>query len=530
MIQKEEGVQIGNDKEPIIINEQQDSANCRVSSKKKIVVIGAGPGGYVAALRAAALGGDVTIIEKEHPGGTCLNWGCIPSKIMKTSADTYLKLKEANLFGIKVDGTVSPDIAAIMTRKQRIVETQRKGILSLLQHAKISFEQGRGYIKGKGVITVINTDGDVNNQEEFANGKDIPFDSLIIAVGTVPLNIPAFPFDGESVLSSNDLLNLNEIPKSIVIVGGGVIGCEFACILSALGSSVTVVEAMSRLLPLAGVDESCSVTLQREMKKRKIKFITDRVVEKAEKIDGKLFVTLGDSPFSAKKDIDIVKESDADGCLKGKKQLQVIETDKMAVCIGRSSLASDLGLENIGLEMDKKGWIEVNSRMETAVPGVYAIGDILGPEHIMLAHVASREGMVAAQNALGGDAVMNYNAVPGAIFTMPEIANVGITEAGAAVKGIDVTCSTVNFRTLGKAHAIGEIAGEAKIITDRATGKILGVHITGPHATDLIAEGTLAVNKGLTALDIAHTIHAHPTLAEIMSEVALKCSGMAIHG
>ncbi|MBF0257527.1 MAG: dihydrolipoyl dehydrogenase [Desulfamplus sp.] len=491
---------------------------------RKVVVIGAGPGGYVAALRAAALGGEVTVIEKEHPGGTCLNWGCIPSKIMKTSADTYMKIKEANEFGIKFDGTVIPDMALIMARKQRIVETQRKGILSLLQHAKVSFEQGRGYIKGEGIVAVINSDKDGNEHE-----KEIQFDALIIATGTAPLNIPAFPFNGDSILSSNDLLNLNEIPKSIVIVGGGVIGCEFACILSALGSSVTVVEAMSRLLPLPSVDESCSVILQREMKKRKIKLITDQVVEKAEKKDGKLIVTLGISPF-----VDKVK---IEKMVKSGSKPHVIETDKMAVCIGRSPLSADLGLENIGLKANEKGWIEVNDKMETTISGVYAIGDILGPNHIMLAHVASHEGMVAAANAMsdksmeGSDAVkMNYNAVPGAIFTMPEIGNVGLTEREAAAQGLDFTSSTVSFRTLGKAHSMGEIAGEAKIVADRATGKVIGVHITGPHATDLIAEGTLAVNLGLTVSDIARTIHAHPTLSEIMSEAALKGTDMAVHG
>ncbi|MBF0467361.1 MAG: dihydrolipoyl dehydrogenase [Desulfamplus sp.] len=499
---------------------------------KRVVVIGAGPGGYVAALRVAALGGEVTLIEKEHPGGTCLNWGCIPSKIMKTSADTYMRIKEANEFGIRFDGTATPDMTSIMARKQRIVETQRKGILSLLQHAKVSFEQGRGYIKDKGIVAVISSDKDGDEHE-----KQIQFDALIIATGTAPLNIPAFPFDGDSILSSNDLLNLNEIPKSIVIVGGGVIGCEFACILSALGSSVTVVEAMSRLLPLPSVDESCSVILQREMKKRKIKLITDQVVEKAEKKDGKLVVTLGISPF--------VDKARMEKMVKSGSQPHVLQADKMAVCIGRSPLAADLGLENIGLETNEKGWIEVNKKMQTKVPGVYAIGDILGPNHIMLAHVASHEGMIAATNAMSDkntgetfdkdtgitDAMkMNYNAVPGAIFTMPEIGNVGLTEAGAAAQGFDVTCSTVNFRALGKAHAMGEIAGEAKIVADTATGKVLGVHITGPHATDLIAEGTLAVNLGLTVSDIAHTIHAHPTLAEIMSEAAFKGTGMAVHG
>ena len=474
---------------------------------EKIVVIGAGPGGYVAALRAAQLGGDVTVVEKEHPGGTCLNWGCIPSKIMKTSADLFLKTKEARAYGIKIDGNVAVDMAAIMARKQQIVETQRKGILALLKKSNVQFEQGRGYIKEQGVISVADDD---------CWEKEIHYDRLILAVGTEPLNISDFPFDGEQILSSNDLLNLKTLPQSMVIVGGGVIGCEFACILSALGVAVTVVEAMDRLLPLPSVDEACSKILQREMKKRKIKFITDQVVEKAEKTGASLTITLGVSPF-------------ADEKRKARIKPVTLTAEKMAVCIGRSALSGDLGLENIGLDLDDRGWIPVNQGMETGVDGVYAIGDILGPRHIMLAHVASHEGMVAAVNAMGGSDVMDYSAVPGAIFTMPEIGNVGITEAQAREQGLSVTCSAVNFRTLGKAQAMGEIAGEARIVADADTGKVLGVHITGPHATDLIAEGTLAVTKGLTVTDIAHTIHAHPTLAEIMSEVSLCAAGTPLH-
>ncbi|SMC44230.1 dihydrolipoamide dehydrogenase [Desulfocicer vacuolatum DSM 3385] len=467
---------------------------------EKIVVIGAGPGGYVAALKAAQLGGDVTVVEKEHPGGTCLNWGCIPSKIMKTSADLFLKTREARDYGIKIDGGVAVDMAAIMARKQQIMETQRKGILALLKKSNVQFEQGRGYIKEQGVVSVA---------DDKCWEKEIHYDRLILAVGTEPLNISQFPFDGKQILSSNDLLTLESLPQSLVIVGGGVIGCEFACILSALGVDVTVVEAMNRLLPLPSVDEGCSKILQREMKKRKIKFITDQVVETAEKNGDLLTITLGVSPFVDEKRKKRVKPG-------------TLVAEKMAVCIGRSALSGDLGLENIGLDLDDKGWIPVNQGMGTGVDGVYAIGDILGPRHIMLAHVASHEGMVAAENAMGGSAVMDYTAVPGAIFTMPEIGNVGLTQAQAREQGLDVTCASVNFRTLGKAQAIGEIAGEAKIVADTSTGKVLGVHITGPHATDLIAEGALAVTKELTVSDLAHTIHAHPTLAEIMSELAFS--------
>ncbi len=475
---------------------------------EKILIIGAGPGGYVAAVRAASLGADVTIIEKDNIGGTCLNQGCIPSKIFKTSADLFLNFQEADSFGIKTSGSLYFDMANLMERKQKIIETQRKGISALLKKNCVKLQHGIGTAKKKGVVSVLSNDG---------NEKDIPFDKLIIATGTIPFSIPAFPFDGKRILSSDHLLELKEIPKSILIVGGGVIGCEFAFILSALGAKVIIIEALSRLLPLPSVDESCSKILQREMKKKKIKFMIDRAVTKAESKGNILCVSIGASPF-----------------LDEKKQVKIkprcIEVEKMAVCIGRTPLTGDIGLENIGLGTDDKGWIKVNDKMETDILDVYAIGDILGPSKVMLAHVASHEGMVAAENAMGGNRKMHYNAVPGAIFTSPEIGNVGITESEAKRKGIDVECSSVNFRNLGKAQSMGEIAGQAKIIAEKKSGKVLGVHIIGPHATDLIAEGTLAVNKGLSVSDIAETIHAHPTLAEIMSETSLKGIGMSIHG
>ncbi len=475
---------------------------------KKIVALGAGPGGYVAALCAARLGADVTVAEKEGPGGACLNRGCIPSKIMKTSADLFMKMRAADKFGIKVSGTVAVDMAGIMKRKAGIIETQRKGISELLKKAGVAFEKGRGYIREQGVISVAYDD---------AREKEIHYDRLILATGAGPLNIPAFAFDGDRILSSNHLVDLDAAPKSIVIVGGGVIGCEFACILSALGSRVTVVEALSRLLPLPSVDEFCSKILQREFKKRKIKFLTDHVVEKAERKDGQLAIFTGPSPF-------------ADEKRKSRVRPATLKAEKMAVCIGRSPLSRDLGLENIGLATDEKGWVPVNGRMETRVKGVYAIGDILGPGRAMLAHVASREGMVAAENAMGGNRAMDYSAVPGAIFTLPEIGNVGLTEAQARENGRNVNCNAINFRALGKAQAMGEIAGGAKIVSDAQTGQVLGVHIIGPRATDLIAEGALAVSNGLAVTDLARAIHAHPTLAEAMGEVSLKAVGAPIHG
>ncbi len=474
----------------------------------KIIIIGGGPGGYVAALRAAALGADVTLIEKENLGGTCLNWGCIPSKILKNSADIFLKFLKAEKFGIKVQGQVSPDIKSLMNKKDKIVESQRQGIAALLKNNGIVLKMGRAMIKSKGIVEIVSKDD---------NKKEVNYDKLIIATGTKPLNVEAFPFDHHYILSSNDILQLDEIPESIVIVGGGVIGCEFACIFSALGSKVTVVEAMSRLVPLPSVDEDCSKLLLREMKKRKIAVFCDTIVKSTEIKDDQVLIHLEVSPFT-------------DNPTPKKLKINVIEAKKMVACIGRSPLSSDLGLENIGLKTTSQGWIDANEKLETRVEGIYAIGDILGPQKVMLAHVASHEGIIAAQNAMGYAGVMDYNVIPGAIFTMPEIGTVGLSEKEAMKKGYEIDAFSVNFRILGKAHAIDELAGTAKMIVEKKSSKVLGVHLIGAHATDLIAEASLAIQHGLTAQDIAHTIHAHPTLAEIMGELSLKAIGTPIHG
>ncbi len=479
---------------------------------KKIIIIGGGPGGYIAALRAAALGGNVTLIEQENLGGTCLNWGCIPSKIMKNSADLFLKCLKASQMGIKIEGNITPDMPTLMEVKEKILSSQRKGIASLLENRSVAIETGLGSIKSKNLVEVTKADG---------QKIELGFDKLIIAVGTKPMDVPDFPFDHTKILSSNDILVLDQIPNSMTIVGGGVIGCEFAFIFSALGCNVTIVEAMSRLLPLPSVDEACSKLLLREMKKRKIKVFCDTIVTKADTTGEGVGISLAPSPFT-------------DNPKPQKLKTDGIESQVMAVCIGRTPLSHGLGLENIGLSTTGPGWIPANEHMETLVENVYAIGDILGPEKIMLAHVASHEGLVAAENAMKQKTdpilTMAYEVVPGAIFTMPEIGTVGLSEKQAIAKGFEVETASVNFRVLGKAQAIDEIAGEAKMIIEKKSNRVLGVHMIGPHATDLIAEATLAIEKGLTAEEIAHTIHAHPTLAEIMGEVASKAMGMPLHG
>ncbi len=475
---------------------------------EKIAIVGAGPGGYVAAVRAAQLGGEVILIEEDNVGGTCLNRGCIPSKVLITTSRLLDSFERAQEFGVRLEGAFCPDMQTLLERKEKVIRDQSKGILELLRHHKVRYVSGKAFFERRGQIHVA-----------LPNGakEEILWDKLILAPGTRPLGFSDFPFDGNGVISSNDALGLREIPQSVMILGGGVIGCEFAFIFSSLGSSVTIVEAMDRLLPLPSVDEACSRVLHREMKKRKIRVVLKRTVEGVAYEDGKLSVTTGPSPL-------------IEGLGERERQQAVEPVEKLLVCVGRKPNTTGLGLENLGVKLDERGWIIADDRMETNVAGVYAVGDVLGPKKIMLAHVASTEGMVAAENALGGSRVMGYEAVPGAIFTLPEVANVGLTEAQAALQGVEARAETVLFRALGKARVIGEIAGEAKIVSDRKTGRVLGVHLVGPHATDLIAEAALAMKMGATVQDLANTIHAHPTLSEIMLETSLKSLGMSLHG
>lgn len=474
---------------------------------EKVTIIGAGPGGYVAAVRAAQTGAEVTLIEKFNVGGTCLNYGCIPSKIFKKSADLIGSINKASEFGITLNEKASFDIENLQKRKTNVINSQTKGIEGLLKHHNIEHVKGEAFIKGPSEVTVNLNEGD---------SRTVNYDKLIIATGTTPLNVPAFPFDGEKIISSDHLLDIRNIPESIVIIGGGVIGCEFAFILSALGSKVTVVEAMDRILPLPSVDSDCSSILQREMKKRKIKFFVNKIVDSVNLTDSGIQAVAIASPFAEN-----IKEKD--------KAPVEIEAEKVLVCIGRTPV-NNIGLENIGVELDEKGWIKVNEKMETNVKGVYAIGDITGPQKVMLAHVASTEAEVAVDNIAGIDRKMNYDVIPGAVFTMPEVGNVGHTEETAKKAGLDVRSDTILFRTLGKAQVLGEIAGQLKLVSEKSGGKIVGVHIIGPHATDLLGEGVLAVQKGVTVDELSKTIHAHPTLAEAMLEASFKAKDHSLHG
>lgn len=456
----------------------------------RVAVLGAGPGGYVAALKAAQLGASVTVIEDTEVGGTCLNRGCIPTKALLASTETYAKAKELDKFGIDFSGTLTPNLKKMMERKDKVVDVQIKGIRGLFKSWGVNLVEGRGTLASAKTIEVRKKDG--------ASGK-VEADKIIIATGSRPAEIPAFKYDGSRVLSSDDALKLQEIPKSMLIIGAGVIGSEWACIFRELGTEVTMVELLDRCV--ATEDVEISELLAKEFKKKKIKLITGIKVDK---------VSVG---------ADSVTASLSDG--------KEIAAEKMLVSIGRSLNTAGIGLEAVGINMGKRGDVPVNAKMETNVPGVYAVGDITGG--IMLAHTASKGGLIAAMNACGHNADYDSSVVPAAIFTSPEIASVGLRENHAKEKGIEIKTGHFQFRGLGKAHAMGEIAGFLKLVVDKKTDKVLGAHIIGPHASDLVHEAALAIRKGLTARDIADTIHAHPTLAEGLMEAAEDAHDEAIH-
>lgn len=472
----------------------------------KIVVLGAGSGGYVAAIRAAQLGAHVTVIEHEHIGGTCLNRGCVPSKILKVVAEKLDSSRRFEEFGIIAKGKIYADMKVLAEKRRRVIETQQKAIEMLLKKNRIDYVRGKGRILGHGKIEVIRSNGE---------RKIALWDKLLIATGSRIAKIPSLPFDNKRIISSNEALFLDHIPRSIVILGGGIIGCEFSSIFSGLGSKVTVVESMDRLLPLPSIDEHNSKVLQREMRKKNIDFYLNRTIKAVE---------YGGSGLRL--EIDLFSANDKPE----NEEPEIVEAEKLLVSVGRKPNTDDIGIDSIGVKMDKNGWILVNQKMNTNVEHVYALGDVLGPDKIMMAHVASAEGVVAAENAMGGNSRMRYKAIPGAIFTTPEIAYVGVTQAQAINKAIDINCDTVLFRNISKAHVIGEIAGQLKMISERDTGRIIGIHIIGPHATDLIAEGSLAVERGCTVKQLSNIVHAHPTLPEIMLETSYKLLGRAIHG
>jgi len=454
-----------------------------------LLIIGAGPAGYVGAIRAAQLGAKVCLVERAEVGGVCLNKGCIPTKTLTNFVDLLEKAKTLSKLGIRVDGVPAPDLAAAMRRKREIVSSQVKGIRTMLA--------GRG-------VTLVNGEASFADQRtiEVKHGDSLARISgkkVLIATGSESSELPNLKFDGTTIISSSDALELEEIPRRVLVIGAGAIGCEFALILGALGSSVTMVEVMERVLPLE--DHDVSAIVEREFKKRKVTLITSDSVESCLKSESGVKCTL---------------ESGRE-----------IDVDKVLVSVGRHLNTRGLGLEKAGVKCGEKGEIVVNEAMATEAPGVYAAGDVVGKK--MYAHSASRESIVAVSNALGMRKVMDYSAVPSCVFTRPQVASVGITEKGAIDKGLQVKVGIFNLRALGMAHVLDEISGMVKIVADARTDVVLGVHIVGAHACELIHEGVVAVANKLTATSLGETIHAHPTLSEAVMEAAEAVHGLSIH-
>ena len=474
----------------------------------RITILGAGPGGYMAAIKAAHLGAEVTVIENDRLGGTCLNRGCIPTKTIKSSAEALDIARRLSEFGITAEGGFKPDMPAIIARKEKVVSILVKGIESLFKSNKIRLIKGKGTLLSPTRVKVEGLDGSISEVEG---------DKLILATGSRVMSLPDFPLDGETIISSDEAVFLNEIPAEILIIGGGVVGAEFAFIFNALGSKVTIVEAMDRLLPIPSIDGDTSKILQREMKKRKIKLYLNKTVVRTEKTpDGKIKAIIGPSPF-----LNEVNEKD---------RIEAeVSADKVLVSIGRKFNTEGLGLEQVGVELDARGWIPVNDQLETSIPGIFAIGDVLGPARNMLAHVASAEALVAAENCFGADRTMDYRVVPSGIFTFPEIGSVGLSEEQARAQGLNYRADSFNFRGLGKSQAMGELPGHVKIVSNAENGRILGGHIIGPHATDLVAEIAVAIKLDASVKDLADTIHLHPSLSEAVMEAAHAASDECLH-
>jgi len=465
---------------------------------KHIAILGAGPGGYVAAIRAAQLGARVTVVENQALGGVCLNWGCIPSKALLSVVDLGDKIKKAGDLGIQVAGSVGYDPAVMVARKNKVVGTLVKGIATLFSTWGIEHLDGTGSLLDSRTIRVLKKDG--------ADTR-VMADALVIATGSSWPNLPLFPIDGRQIITSKQALDLARIPSRLLIVGGGVEGCEFASLYNGLGTVVTIVELLPRLLPLE--DEEIGRFMERELKKRGVDIRTGTTVEKVERREKTVDVALKDG--------------------------SMITADQLLVSVGRGFNSRGIGLEKAGVLVGSRGEIQVNEHMETNVPGVYAIGDVVGKA--MLAHVASTQGKVAVENILGHDRRMDYDVVPAGIFTLPEIGRVGLTEQQVREQAVSqgrqaetaIKIGRFRYAGLGKAQGTGDITGLFKVIADAENGKLLGVHIIGAHAADLIHEATLAMQLGATVAQVADMIHAHPTLAEGMMEAMEDVDGRAIH-
>ena len=460
--------------------------------EREVVIIGGGPAGYVAAIRAAQLGGKVSLIEKDALGGTCLNRGCIPSKSLLHSVELFQSMKSAEQYGIKATD-VNIDLAKMQANKNKIVSTLVAGVQSLLTGNKVEVIKGRAKLTPSRQVEIDTGQG----QKQTIQAK-----KTILATGSKPTKLPIPGADTSSgVINAESILNLDYIPKSLLMIGGGVIGVEMAIILAKLGGKVTIVEMLPHILPLE--DAELASILARALKEDGIQIYEGVKVSRIED--------------SGEGKIAVISTGEAE---------QKLEVEVVAIAVGYSPNVEGLGLDEAGVAVNKGG-IQVNEHMETSVPNIYAAGDVIGG--MMLAYVAMEEGVIAAENALGRNSTIDYQAVPRCTFTLPELASVGLTEEEATAQGYQIRVGKFPFSANGMATILGERRGLVKIITEQKYGQILGVHIIGPSATELIAEATLAMKLDATPREIVATMHAHPTLSEALREAALDVTGETIH-
>ncbi|MFQ6013812.1 MAG: dihydrolipoyl dehydrogenase [Anaerolineae bacterium] len=455
-----------------------------------LVIVGGGPGGYVAAIRAAQLGLETALVEKDKVGGVCLNWGCIPTKSLLRNAEVLSLLRRSHQFGITVD-KLEYDFGQAVDRSRRVSGRLVKGIQFLLKKNKVDLVEGEGYLTAEDQIEV------------RPDGQKLKAKNVILATGARPRSLPGLEIDGEQVLTSRQALELKEVPSSIIIVGGGPIGLEFAYIYQTYGSQVTVVEMLPHLLPLEDVE--ISELLEKAVAKQGMEVLTNTRVEEIKREKDK---------------VTVIVSSDDEGERK-------IEGEKVLVAIGVQPNSENLGLESLGVAVER-GYIAIDDRMATNVPGLYAIGDVTGK--MPLAHVASAQGVVVVEAMVGRETgSLVYENMPRCTYCQPQVASLGLTEAQAKERGYEVKIGRFPFRANGKALALADYEGMVKIVADAEYGEILGAHLIGPEVTDMIAEVGLAKTLEATPLEIGRTVHAHPTLSEALMEAALAAEGEAIH-
>jgi dihydrolipoamide dehydrogenase len=458
--------------------------------KHDLVVIGAGPGGYVAAIRAAQLGLDVACVEREKAlGGTCLRIGCIPSKALLESSEIYHQTKAGlKKHGVKA-GEVALDLKRMMGRKDRIVKTLTQGVVGLFRKNEVTRYEGVGRLDGPGKVVVAGAEG-----EETLEAKHV-----ILATGSRCADLPGVELDGDRVGTSTEALAYPEVPEHLVVIGAGYIGLELGSVWARLGAKVTVLEYLDRILP--GMDAEIAAEAQKVFAKQGLKFVLGARVTGA-KVDG-------------------------DGCVVEAEGQDPVTCDRVLLAVGRAPVSEGLGLETVGIEPDKRGFVPVREGFRTAADGVFAIGDLIGGA--MLAHKAEEEGIACVEGIVTGHGHVNYDAIPGIVYTDPEIATVGRTEEQLKEEGRAYRKGVFPFMANGRARALERTEGRVKVLADAETDRVLGVHILGARAGDLIAEAVAAIEFGASSEDIARTCHGHPTLAEVVKEAALAVDDRAIH-